>query len=74
VVYESCETTHHRRAAVPSNITSIRLPPQLLADLKALARNESVRRGEFVSWARLVREEAAKALKRAKRPPPPLAG
>jgi hypothetical protein len=47
-------------------LMSLRMSPEMLADLKALAARESVRRGEFVSWARLVREAAARTLAEAK--------
>jgi hypothetical protein len=37
-------------------VTSISMPPNLLADLKALARLESKRRRAPVGWSHLVRE------------------
>jgi hypothetical protein len=48
-------------------LTSIRMPPELLAELKALAREETARRGESVSWAKLVREGARRTLQQAKK-------
>ncbi len=48
-------------------LTSIRMPPELLAELRALAREESVRRGEQVTWARLLREGARRTLQLAKK-------
>jgi hypothetical protein len=48
-----------------SVLTAIRIQPELLQELKALARRESERRGEFVSWAKLVRESAVRMLKKA---------
>jgi hypothetical protein len=53
-------------------LTGIRLPPEMLNDLKAVAKQESERRGEYVSWARLLRECAAYVLKRARSGQPPL--
>jgi predicted DNA-binding protein len=37
-------------------VVSIRLCPEMVARLKLLARREALRRGEDVTWARLVRE------------------
>jgi predicted DNA-binding protein len=37
-------------------VVSIRLCPEMVARLKLLARHEALRRGEDVTWARLVRE------------------
>jgi len=50
---------------MPSILTAIRIQPELLQELKALAKRESERRGEYVSWAKLVRESAARMLKKA---------
>jgi hypothetical protein len=50
-------------------LTSIRLPPEMLKELRALAKKESHRRGEQVSWAGLLREAATNLLKRAKSGP-----
>ncbi len=46
--------------------TSIRMSPRLLTDLKALAAEESQRRGRYISWSRLLRRSGrrlAKAMK-----------
>jgi Arc/MetJ-type ribon-helix-helix transcriptional regulator len=48
-------------------LMSLRMSPEMVAELKDLAKAESVRRGEFVSWAKLMRESAARTLKKAKR-------
>jgi Arc/MetJ-type ribon-helix-helix transcriptional regulator len=61
------ETYHDQEASMSSILTSIRMPPELLKDLKALARQESVRRGESVSWAELVREGARRTLQQKKK-------
>jgi hypothetical protein len=45
-----------------SVIAAIRMPPDMLEELKTLAMHESLRRGEVVSWAKLVRESAARLL------------
>jgi predicted DNA-binding protein len=37
-------------------LISIRLPPETIERLRALARQEAVRRNENVTWSRLVRE------------------
>jgi hypothetical protein len=50
-----------------SLLLSLRMSPQMLADLKALAEQESIKRGESVSWTKLVREGAARMLEEAKR-------
>jgi hypothetical protein len=47
-------------------LMSLRMSEEMLADLKKLAERESARRCEFVSWARLVREAAARLLDEAK--------
>lgn len=47
-------------------LLSIRMRPEMLAALKTLAARESARRGEAVSWARIVREAAARTLEEAK--------
>jgi hypothetical protein len=48
-------------------LLSLRMSPDMLTALKELASRESVRRGEYVSWARLVREAAARTLEEANR-------
>jgi hypothetical protein len=48
-------------------LMSLRMSPEMVAELKDLATAESARRGEFVSWAKLMRESAARTLKKAKR-------
>jgi hypothetical protein len=53
---------------VTSVLSSIRMPVQLLDDLKALARAETERTGETVTWARLLRDGARQLLKGMKRP------
>jgi predicted DNA-binding protein len=63
----SVETYHDQEVAMSSVLTSIRMPPELLKDLKALARRESLRRGESVSWAELVREAARRTLQQKKK-------
>ena len=45
-------------------VTSIRLPKKMLADLKALARREAVRRGRDVTWATIMRELVERRLRR----------
>ena len=50
-----------------SVLTAIRMTPEMVADLKKLAKKESVLRRENVSWARLVREAATRMLCRANR-------
>jgi hypothetical protein len=47
-------------------LLSLRMEPEMLAALKTLAARESVRRGEVVSWARIVREAAARTLEEAR--------
>jgi hypothetical protein len=53
-----------------SVLTSIRLPAALLGDLKTLAKQETLRTGERVTWARLLRDGARHLLKEAKRSAP----
>ena len=45
-------------------VTSIRLPHQMLLDLKELARKEAVRRGQDVTWPALVKELVEQRLRR----------
>ncbi len=47
-------------------LTSIRMPPELVNELKTLAAKETARTGETVTWARLVREAARGLIKAAK--------
>ena len=53
-----------------SHMTSIRMPPELLAELKALAQQETARTGETVSWAKLLRQAARRLVQEAKRRSP----
>ncbi len=46
-----------------SPVKCIRLPSQMLNDLKALARKLAVQRGKDVSWSSLVRELIADRLR-----------
>jgi hypothetical protein len=48
-------------------LLSLRLSPEMLADLKAIAARESARRGEFVSWAKVMRDSAARTIRKAKK-------
>jgi hypothetical protein len=50
-----------------SLVTSIRMPPGLLEELKTLARQETARTGETVTWAKLLREGARRTLREAKK-------
>jgi hypothetical protein len=43
---------------------SLRLSPEMLANLKEIARWESARHGEYVSRAKVVRESAARTIRR----------
>ena len=43
-------------------VTSIRLPADILARLRALAHKESLRTGREVTWAKLVRNAVEKHL------------
>jgi hypothetical protein len=47
-------------------LTSIRLPVTLLDELRDLARQETQRTGETVTWARLLRDGARRLLKDSK--------
>ena len=44
-------------------VVSIRLHPEMVARLKLIARHEAIRRGQDVTWARLVREALELLLK-----------
>jgi hypothetical protein len=52
-------------------LTSIRLPRDLVAELKALAQRETTRTGETVTWARLLRDAARRTVEQAKAQRPP---
>jgi hypothetical protein len=43
---------------MPTPKIAIRLPRQLISDMRGLAHRESLRRGHTVSWVRLLTETA----------------
>ncbi len=47
-------------------LTSIRMPQELVTELKTLAEQETARTGERVTWAKLLREAARGLIKAAK--------
>ena len=50
-----------------SKMTAVRFDPRMVEQLKQLALVESVRRGHLVTWATLLREGAARTLRKAKK-------
>lgn len=55
------------KKSMHTRLVSVRMPPALADALHALARGESVRRGEPVTLGQLLREGARRTLKLARR-------